>query len=107
MELYDHIRKISFIFFAILGLAHFLAGLFFVNGYLHETAGLMNRILFIPFVIAALTYTMSNMKYHLVEYGRTGKAWDYTFAAFGIIIFIGLIMIEFLIVDSKTPLLPP
>lgn len=107
MELFDQIRKISFIFFIIVGLVHFLAGFFFVNGYFAPESGLLNRVLFIPFVLATLTYGLSNFKYHLLEYGKDSKTWNYIFIGFGAAIFLILLSIELLVVDSPTPLLAP
>ena len=107
MELFDQIRKMSFIFFIILGLAHFGAGLIYVNGYFIPTSGLINRVLFIPFVLATLTYGMSNIKYHLLEYGKDSKVLNYTFITIGIAVFVALLVIELLVVDSPRPLTPP
>lgn len=106
MELYDQIRKISFAFFIIVGLVHFLAGFFFINGYFAPESGLVNRVLFIPFVIATLTYGLSNFKYLLLEYGKDSKTWNYVFIGFGVAIFLILLSIELLVVDSPSPLTP-
>ena len=106
MELYDQIRKISFVFFAVIGLAHFLAGLLFVNGYFTPTSGLVNRVLFIPFVVGTLTYALSNFKYHLLEYGKDSKIWNTAFITLGIIVFATLLAIELLVADSAHPLSP-
>lgn len=106
MELFDQIRKISFAFFIIVGLLHFLAGFFFVNGYLAPESGLVNRILFIPFVIAALAYGLSNFKYYLLEYGKDSKTWNYVFIGFGVVVFFILLAIELLVIDSTCPLSP-
>lgn len=104
MELFDQIRKISFIFFLVIGLAHFLSGMAFVNSYFLPESGLINRVLFIPFVLCAITYVLSNIKYHLLEYGKDSKAMNIAFIAFGVVIFISLLVIELLVVDSPTPL---
>ena len=73
MEVFDQIRRISFVFFIIVGLAHFVSGLMFVNGYGVPGSGLVNRVLFIPFIIATLSYGLSNLKYNLSEYGKKFK----------------------------------
>lgn len=106
MELYDHIRKISFGFFVGLGLTHFLAGFFYINDYFPKEAGLVNRILFIPFVLATLTFALSNLRYRLLEYGKTSKTWEYAFLGFGVAVFLGLLVIELLVADSPHPLKP-
>lgn len=106
MTLYDQIRKISLIFFFIIGLAHFLAGLFFINGYFAPQSGLVNRVLFIPFVLSAMCYAFSNIKYHLLENNKDAKWISYVMIGTGLAVFIGLLVIELLVVDSKIPLTP-
>ena len=106
MELYDQIRRISFVFFFLVGLGHFLAGLFFVNGYFAPESGMVNRVLFIPFVLATLTYAFSNLKYHLAELGKDAKWLNYTLIGSGVAVFLGLLVIELLVVDSVCPLNP-
>lgn len=106
MELYDQIRRVSFLFFFTVGLAHFILGLMYANGYFAPVSGLINRVLFIPFVIAALAYGLSNLKYNLLEYGKSSKTLDYAFLIFGALIFLILISIEFFIADSQCPLSP-
>lgn len=105
MELYDHIRKISFVFFLTVGLAHFISGLLFVNGYFAPGSGLVNRILFIPFVLATLTYGISNVKYRLAQYGKDSVWITYASFGLGLVIFIALIALELLVRDSLTPLI--
>ncbi|MEK7523808.1 MAG: hypothetical protein AAB588_02135 [Patescibacteria group bacterium] len=106
MSLYDQIRRISFVFFIVTGLAHFVSGFLFMNGYFAPTSGLVNRVLFIPFVLAMLTYALSNLKFHLVEYGKDSKTWTIAFISLGGIIFLVLLGIELLVVDSACPLSP-
>lgn len=106
MELYDQIRKISFIFFAIIGLAHFLAGFFYINGYLLPQSGLANRVLFIPFVLAGMTYVLSNIKFYLAQYNKDSKASSIAVIALGSVVFLGLLAIEIFVLDSTTPLSP-
>lgn len=104
MELFDHIRKISFVFFGILALAHFLSGLFYINGYLIPESGLVNRILFIPFVVSLMTYGFSNFKYHFLKEGQTSKRIDYALIGIGLFVFLGLLAVELLFPDSRCPL---
>ena len=104
MELYDQIRKTSFVFFFLFGIVHFLAGLVFVNGYFPLQSGLINRILFIPFVVATLAYAYANLKHHLLELGKSPKWLDISLLSLGILIFVGLLALEFLVKDSPCPL---
>lgn len=106
MELFDQIRKVSFIFFLAIGLAHFLAGLAYINGYFLPTSGLVNRILFIPFVLCALSYAFSTFKYHLMEYGKDAKWISYALIGVGVAVFLALLAVELLVPDSKNPLIP-
>jgi len=104
MELYDQLRKISFVFFVGTGLVHFIAGLFYINGYGLPMSGFVNRISFIPFVLATLMYGLSNLKYSLAKAGKDVKWHNYAFIAAGIVVFLGLLAIELFVVDSGTPL---
>lgn len=104
MELFDQIRKISFVFFLCLGLSHFLAGLFFINNYFPAESILVNRLLFVPFVVSTLLYAGSNLKYHMMGWGKNAKWMDYTLLIMGILVFISLLAVEFLLVDAAHPL---
>lgn len=106
MELFDQIRKISFIFFVSVGLIHFLAGFMFINGYYVPTSGLVNRVLFVPFAISMITYGFSNIKCYLIENGKDSKNIDYALIGLGIAIFVILMGTELLIADSPRPLMP-
>lgn len=106
MELFDHLRKISFLFFVIIGLTHFLSGLFYSNGYLIPESGLINRVLFIPFVVALMTYGFSNLKYHLLKTGNISKGIDYALIGVGLFVFLSLLALELLFPDSGCPLSP-
>lgn len=106
MELFDQIRKISFFFFLSIGLIHFLAGLFFVNGYLIPESGIVNRVLFIPFVVATLAYCMANIRYAFAEYGKQHAWLTYGLIGIGLLIFLVFLGVELFTMDSPTPLLP-
>jgi hypothetical protein len=105
MELYDQMRKISFVFFVVLGIAHFWAGLFFVNGYGLPYSDIVNRVSFIPFVITAGIYVFSHLKCRLIEFNKDAKWVNYAAAGLGAAVFIGLLAIELLMVDSSCPLI--
>ena len=107
MELYDNIRKIAFWFFAIIGLVHFMAGLLYVHHLMTPTSGLINRVTFIPFFIAAYTYFFAQLKCFLIEHGND-KSWiTNLLVTLGIALFVSLIGIEFFAVDDPTPLIRP
>ncbi|PJC37089.1 hypothetical protein CO046_02235 [Candidatus Peregrinibacteria bacterium CG_4_9_14_0_2_um_filter_53_11] len=105
MELYDQIRKIAFVFFVVLGLGHFLAGLFFVNGYSPELSLTTNRVLFIPFVISAYTFGFAHLKYRLIEYGANPHWLTPAAISLGTVIFLTLLIVEIFIPDGAHPLL--
>lgn len=106
MELYDHLRKISFGFFLIMGLAHFLAGLMFIKGYDLPASMLINRVTFIPFALSALALGFANIKCALLDSGKSSHVQDYAFIALGSVIFLALLAAELFVADATTPLIP-
>ncbi len=105
MELYDNIRKISFWFFALVGLTHFLAGLLYVNGYYSPYSGIVNRVTYIPFYVAAYTFFYAQLKHYLIENGIDRRWLSGLLLGIGCVAFIVLLTVELLAPDSSTPLL--
>lgn len=104
-ETLDHIRKIAFGFFAALGLAHFVAGFLYVNNYGPGATFLINRVLFIPFFVAAYTYALTQTLYTLTGYGKY-KQWHlYVGIGIGAVLFIALLATQVLAADRLTPLI--
>ena len=67
MSTIENIKKISFIFFAVLGTVHLIAGLMTVNNLNASLSTGINRILDIPFLISALLYGLSTLRLKLPE----------------------------------------
>lgn len=107
MELYDNIRKISFWFFVGLGIVHFWAGLMFVSNYGVPLSGLINRVTFIPFFVAAYTYFFSQLKHFLIENGIDKRWLTNLLLALGVALFVIAVGVEFFAVDDPTPLIRP
>ncbi len=107
MELYDNIRKISFWFFVVIGLTHFLAGLFFVNNYFSPYSGIVNRVTYIPFYVAAYTLFYAQLKHYLLENGVDRRWLSGLLLGIGCATFIVLMGVELFMPDSPTPLLRP
>ena len=65
IETTKNIQKISLIFFAIIGTAHILSGLFLAKNYFPVQAYIVNRTLDIPFLITSLGYGFASTILHL------------------------------------------
>lgn len=100
LETIAGIKKISFAFFALLGLVHFLFGGLFSSSIWIPNSFFAAKISFIPFIVAAIFYLYSITKEKLLLSGKTAKTVDYTFLIGGIIIISGLLVIEFLYPDK-------
>jgi len=102
MSLYEQIRKISLIFFVVIGLSHFITGLLFVNGYYREITGVTNRVLFIPFVLALFSYLYSGVK---SEENNNSKL-AILILIVGLLVIIGTVALEIFLPDAQNPLRP-
>ncbi len=104
-ETFDHIRKIAFGFFAGLGLIHFIAGFLYAQHYWPSATFLINRVVFVPFFVAAYTFVLTQFLYTMGDYDRY-KSWQlYGGIAIGAVLFIGLILIEVSNSDRLIPLI--
>lgn len=56
-----NLNKIAFIFFAIIGLTHIIAGLMLINNYLPGPSLIVHRSLDIPFIIIGIIYGFSGL----------------------------------------------
>ena len=98
--LLHNIKKISLIFFIVLGLTHFVSSLMYAEGYSIDITGKVSRISFTPFALACLFLLYSTVKSNLSHLENT--AWiDYAFLAIGVILLLGLLAIEFILPDSN------
>jgi len=92
----------------VLGLAHFVAGMLYVQGYYLPGSGLANRVLFIPLLLSLFSYLYAGAKYNQMK-DREGSGAGGTAATLymivGIVVILGMIALEFLLPDAQTPLL--
>lgn len=107
MELYDNIRKISFWFFTAVGLVHFITGMMYIQQYFVPTTGVINRVTFIPFFVAAYTFFYAHFKCFLMENGNDRRWISNLLLSIGVCLFVVIIGIEFFATDDLTPLIRP
>lgn len=100
LETVTSIKKISFVFFAILGSAHLLSGSLLSVNLLRPHASLLTRMLFTPFLLASVAYAYGVLKEYLLLNGRKGKVLDYVFLGIGILALFGSLFVEFYFPDS-------
>lgn len=62
MNTLKNVQKISLVFFIILGLSHIVSGLMAANNYYPGIMNTTNKILDIPFAVAAILYGASTFK---------------------------------------------
>lgn len=97
MSLLHELKKISLIFFLVLGLIHFLSGMLYANGYSPAVTGPLTRIFFLPFLLSALFYGFTGFRLFLEEIGHHKRFWNYLFLGVALIILIGFLSIEFFV----------
>lgn len=98
MKTADNIKKVALIFFLILGLAHIISGLMFSNNYGMPASLIINRILDIPFAMAALIYGLSSIYTEMNE--KSHKLANIAFIAISLLIFVLLLYINLLVPDK-------
>lgn len=65
----ENINKVSFPFFAILGITHILSTLMLLNEYAPNIAGIIYKTLDLPFLLSALIYGSSAFQLGLYKIG--------------------------------------
>jgi len=96
----ENIKKISLVFFFIIGSAHIISGLMMANNYLMPVSLVFNRILDIPFAMTALIYAFSSVYINLPP--QKYKIANIIFSVVTILIFLILLYINFLLPDKPT-----
>jgi hypothetical protein len=99
MKIAENIKKVALIFFIVLGLSHILTGLMLADSYLMPTSLIVNRILDIPFIMAALLYALASIYGSISE--KQHKTATITFAAISVLVFVVLLYINLFIPDLK------
>lgn len=102
LEAISFIKKISFVFFALLGATHFVSGAMVSQNLNLPASDIIMRISFLPFGLASLVYVFSIIKEYQLKRGRIEKNLEYTFAALICIAVVTFFFLEFYFID-KTP----
>lgn len=104
LETTASIKKISFVFFAVLGITHFLAGAMAGQNVNLPASDIVMRISFLPFVLASLVYLFGILKESQLKRGKIGKILEYTFAGVIGIVTLSFFFLEFYFTDKTLPL---
>ncbi|MBT3865049.1 hypothetical protein HOE67_03225 [Candidatus Peregrinibacteria bacterium] len=99
MDTLLNIKKVSFIFFAVLGLVHIGSSLFIANTLYLKEAIIINKTLDIPFIITSLIYGFTSLRIALARKEKSHRILDVVLACTVIVTFVGLILINILIPD--------
>jgi uncharacterized membrane protein len=94
----ENIKKISLIFFIILGIVHIVAGMMTANNYFLPASFVINRVLDIPFAMSGLIYALSGIYVNLPE--NKHKIAKIAFGILSILILASLLYINLLIPDK-------
>jgi hypothetical protein len=94
----ENIRKVSLVFFIVLGTLHIFSGLMASNNYMMPTSFIMNRVLDIPFAMSALLYGLSNIYASVHEHHQ--KIASYIISGIALLVFLVLIYINLLVPDK-------
>jgi hypothetical protein len=94
----ENIKKISLVFFFVLGTAHIIMGMMTANNYLMPVSMIINRVLDIPFAMSGLIYALSGIYINLPE--NRHKIAKIAFGILSILILAGLLYINLLIPDK-------
>jgi len=101
METLINIKKVSFIFFIVIGIAHIFSSLFVANGLYLKEAIILNKTLDIPFIITSLIYGASSLRISLARKEKSHRMLDAVLAGAIIVIFLGLIAINLFVPDFQ------
>jgi len=99
METLSNIKKVSLLFFIVIGLLHIGSSLFIANDMYLKEAIILNRTLDIPFVITSLIYGLSSLRIALARKEKTHRMLDAVLAGTIIVIFIVLIGVNLFVPD--------
>jgi len=99
METLSNIKKVSLLFFIVIGLLHIGSNLFIANDMYLKEAIILNRTLDIPFVITSLIYGLSSLRIALARKEKTHRMLDAVLAGTIIVIFIVLIGVNLFVPD--------
>lgn len=96
----ENINKISFLFFAILGLTHVLSMLMLANNYATDLATIAYKTLDLPFLLATIIYGGSALQLGFNKIGLRSKALTTILMILGALIFAVALYINFFFPDT-------
>ena len=99
MDTIQNIKKVSILFFVVIGSLHIGSTLFISNGLYLKEALIVNKTLDIPFIITGLIYGLSSLRISLAQKEKTHKILDATLGGTVIFIFLVLIAINLFVPD--------
>jgi hypothetical protein len=96
----ENLKKVSLIFFLVIGLAHIISGLLISNNQLLSISGPLNRYLDIPFAITGLIFGFASLTESFEENKRKTPAIIFGLITF--LILVGLLYINILVPDKTS-----
>jgi len=88
MKNIESIKKVSLIFFIIVGAIHIISTALIINNISLKTAEIINNTLFVPFLVSSLIYGSSSLRLSLFPEHENHKFLDTTLSAIIVIITI-------------------
>jgi len=99
METFKNIKKVSILFFALIGIVHIGSSLFLANNPFSKEALIINKTLDIPFVITGLIYGLSSLRISLANQEKSHRILDASLIIAIVVIFVGLVLVNLLVPD--------
>ena len=99
MDTIQNIKKVSILFFIVIGTLHIGSSLFISNGLYLKESLILNKILDIPFIITGLIYGTTSLRISLARKEKSHRILDVALAGIIILVFLALIVINLLVPD--------
>ena len=97
----ENIKKVSLVFFIIMGLLHLGSSIMIANKlYLKETI-IVNKIMDIPFILTGLAYGFSSLRCTLTDPSEKHKVLDIILIAIIVLALLGLLTLNIFFPDTK------
>jgi hypothetical protein len=93
MQNIENIKKVSLVFFLLIGLTHILSTLMISSDFSLKFAEISSKILLVPFLATALIYGLSSLRIMLFPSELKHRILDTTFIALGVILIASTIVI--------------
>lgn len=99
METFKNIKKVSILFFVLIGIVHIGSSLFLANNPFSKEALIINKTLDIPFIITGLIYGLSSLRISLANQEKSHRILDASLIIAIVVIFVGLVLVNLLVPD--------